>query len=155
MAREFSKYPVARITIILMRIVAILMAISFPIEAIAVALSGDPKPSERKAAEEKAAREFQKRLQERRMDPEQQKIETEKEAQARLDREFVKAETTRKFLIIMTLLFGSFTTILAILLSAELLQVLLDISRNTQDTTKLIAYLGKAQRMGTEPQDVG
>jgi hypothetical protein len=155
MAREFSKYPVARIVIILMRLVAILTAISFPIVAVAVALSGDPKPSERKAAEERAAREFQKRLQERRVDPEQQKIETEKQTEARLDREFLAEERERKVQTILKLFVGSLLTIVGVLLYAELLQALLDISRNTQDTTKLIAYLVKAQRMGTEPQDVG
>src|SRR5437899_12899266 len=106
MARKFSKYPVARIVIILMRIVAITAAICFPIEAILIALSGDLKPSERKAAQEKAEREFQKHSQEQRVGAEQRRIETEKEAEARLDREFIKQEAGRKVWTILGVLAG-------------------------------------------------
>jgi DNA-directed RNA polymerase subunit RPC12/RpoP len=148
MAREFSKYPVARIVIILMRFVAIIAAICFPIEAILIALSGDLKPSEKKAAQEKAEREFQKRLQEQKVDAGQRKIETEKQAEARLDREFLEQERERKIWTILRLLTANTFAVILILLFAELLQVLLDISRNTQE-------LVKAQRIGTESQDVG
>jgi hypothetical protein len=146
--KSFSKYPVARIVIILMRIVAIGAAICFPIEAILVALSGDLRPSEKKAAQEKAEREFQKRLQEQRVAPEQRKIETEKEAEARLDREFIKQEAERKLWTISGFFMTTIVMVILILLFAELLQVLLDISRNTQD-------LVNAQRIGAESQDVG
>jgi hypothetical protein len=148
LARKFSKYPVARIVIILMRIAAIIAAICFPIEAILVALSGDLKPSEKKAAQEKAEREFQKRLQEQRVDPEQRKIETQKQAEARLDREFLEQERERKIWTILRLLTGNAFAVILVLLFAELLQVLLDISRNTQD-------LVEAQRLRMESHDVG
>lgn len=138
----------------------IVAAVSFPIEAVYLALSGPKPPSERghlsdfelrllgwEDAKPKAEREFDKRTQGQQVNAEQRRTETEKAAMAMLDRKFLEAETKEKIMAIAGLFVATLVFIVLILLSSELLQVLLDISRNTQD-------LVEAQRIPMESHDV-